>query len=92
MNGKHLAQTLVEGYYVMMGSEWGMDTIVVAVTDVAITHYFKLKLPSTRPKDQRRELEVVWHYTMKLQKYPPTQMNDLNEFVNFLHQILDEEL
>lgn len=44
---KHLSQTLVEGYYVMLGSTPDGDFIVVALTSMLVTHYFKLKLPTS---------------------------------------------
>ena len=91
LNDKDLAQTVVEGYYLLMGSQQGIDNIVVALTDVAVTHYFKLKLPATRDKKEpRRELDVAWHHTVALGSYPPTSMEELIGFVNTLHCILNE--
>ena len=71
-----------------MGSQQGIDNVVVALTDVAVTHYFKLKLPTIR--EPRRELDVAWHHTVALENYPPTSMEELICFVNTLHCILDE--
>ena len=46
---KDLAQTLIEGYYALMGDE---SSIVVALTNVAVTHFFKLKIPATQDGDE----------------------------------------
>lgn len=92
IDAKHLAQTLVEGYYVLMGSECDMESIVVALTDVAITNYFKIKLPVTRDRDSRRSLEVVWHKPLNMHRYPPADMEDLFPFVDSVHEILNESV
>ena len=49
INAKNLSQTLVEGYYVLVGSD--LKFVIITVTDVAVIHYFKIKLPSTRGRD-----------------------------------------
>ena len=54
VNAKNLAQTLVEGYYVLMGGDL-TTSVIVALTDVAVTHYFKINLRNTEM------LEVEWH-------------------------------
>ena len=88
VDGKHLAQTLVEGYYTMLGRECA--SVVMALTDVASTHYFKVRLPITRGGELSRSLEVEWHTTCILQAYPPAQMKDLDPFITAVHAILDE--
>ena len=47
VSAKDLAQTLVEGYYAVMGSSTNITSIVVALTSIEVTHYFKLQLPNT---------------------------------------------
>lgn len=88
VNDKHLAQTLVEGYYTMLGGK--CDSIVVALTDIAATHYFKLKLPTTRPSASERSCEVVWHHAVVLDKYPLSSKEQLNPFITFVHHVIDE--
>ena len=62
------------------------DPIVVGR---AITHYFGLKLPSTRASSQDRSLEVAWHHQLALENYPLEEMDQLNPFILF-HKVLDE--
>ena len=85
---KHLAQLFVEAYYLLIGHESSVNTIVVALTSVAVTHYFKLKLPSTRAS--KRHIEVVWHRTVQLKTYPPADVKHLSTFVDYVHMALDE--
>ena len=68
LNGRHLAQTLVEGYYCLLGS--GVDSLVVALTSVDITHFFKIRLPATRGgvEEHERVLEVVWHHRVAVHR------------------------
>ena len=40
---KDIAQTFVEGYYTLIGQQ--TTSIVIALTSVAVTHYFLVKLP-----------------------------------------------
>ena len=74
LNGRHLAQTLVEGYYCLLGS--GVDSLVVALTlaltSVDITHFFKIRLPATRGgvEEHERVLEVVWHHWVAVPPFP----------------------
>ena len=46
---KHLAQLFVEGYYLLMGGESTANTIVVALTSVAITTILSLSCPLQEP-------------------------------------------
>ena len=71
-----------------MGHESSVDTMVVALTSVAVTHYFKLKLPSTRASNHH--IEVVWHLTVQLKTYPPADVKLLSTFVDYVHRALDE--
>ena len=64
VNDKHLAQTLVEGYYALVGNQ--QRSVVVCLSDVGISHYFKLRLSTGKAK-----LEVVWHHKIALPNYPP---------------------
>ena len=84
INVKNLAQTLVEGYYVLMGTE--LTSVIVALTDVAVTHYFKIKLHSTSNTEM---LEVEWHKPFTMQHYPPTSIDDVANFVGVVHELLD---
>ena len=42
MNDKHLAQTLVEGYYLMKAGE--NDKIVVVITSLAVSYFFGVEI------------------------------------------------
>ena len=72
----------------MLGRE--CESVVVALTDVASTHYFKVRLPITRGGDLTRSMEVEWHKACILQAYPPEEMKDLDLFIGDVHSILDE--
>ena len=89
LDEKNLAQTLIEGYYLMMGSE-DLDSVVVALTSVAVTHFLKLKLPTTRDTKYTRHLEVVWHHVVVMQSYPPAQKEDVAPFIDCLFQVFDD--
>ena len=89
LDEKNLAQTLLEGYYLMMGSE-DSNCVVVALTSVAVTHLFKLKLPTTRDTKYTRHLEVVWHQVTVMQSDPPAKKEDVAPFIDSLFQVLDE--
>ena len=86
VKAKDLAQCLVEAYYVLIGST--VPHMVVALTELAVTHYFKVKLPSTRGKADRRHLEVIWHNCVVLRSYPPEREDVLVPFVQFIHYVL----
>ena len=88
LDEKNLAQTLIEGYYLMMRSEES-NCVVVALTSVAVTHFLKLKLPTTRDKKYTRHLEVVWHQVTVMQSCPPAKKEDV-AFIDSLFQVLDE--
>ena len=88
VDAKHLAQTLVEGYYTMLSRE--CDSVVMALTNVASTHSFKVRLPITRGGQLSRSLEIEWHTACILQAYPPFQMKDLDPFITVVHAILNE--
>lgn len=88
LDEKSLAQTIVEGFYLMMGE--GCDSIVVGLTNIAVTHYFGLKLPSTRASSQDRSLEVAWHHQIAFENYPLEVVDQLNPFILFIHKVLDE--
>ena len=88
VNAKHLAQTIVEGYYLMMGSLQQINHVVVALTDVANTHYFRLRLAT--PTGGRKELEVDWHHCVAFKEWMPTGPQEVVDFVNHLHDILCE--
>ena len=86
----HLAQALVQGYYALLGSA---STIVVALTDIATTHFFKLKLKSTRSRDEvPRNIDLVWYKCLVLPRYPPTRKEDLFQFIEYFHFIINEVL
>lgn len=86
----HLAQVLVQGYYALLGNS-SLCTIVVALTDIATTHFFKLKLPSTRPiAGVPKNVDLVWHKCLMLPRYPPTQEEDLFTFIEHLHFVINE--
>ena len=96
-----LAQAVVEAYYALLGCDVDLPSIVVALTDVGITHYFHLKLPITRnsgssssssPSSRYRKLELVWYERVMLRDYPPQKKEDLYEFIEFFHFILDQLL
>ena len=87
---KDIAQTLVEGYYTMLGSEFEQTSIVVALTSIEVTHYFKIRLPITR--SESRHLEIVWHHqVVVLGQYPPENAEQLIPFIEFVHEALNEE-
>lgn len=93
-----LAQAMVEGYYALLGCDVDLSSIVVALTDVGTTHYFKLKLPITRnsssssSSSHSRNLELVWYEKVELSDYPPQKKEDLFAFIEFLHFVLDQLL
>ena len=84
VNEKNLAQTIVEGYYCLLGC--GVTYIIVALTDIATTHYFKLKLLTTG----ERKLEVIWYYSVTFPVYPPTSAKDLTPFLHGVKIALDD--
>lgn len=93
-----LAQAVVEAYYVLLGCDVDLPSIVVALTNVGTTHYFHLKLPITRnngsssSSSHSRKLELVWYERVMLRDYPPQKKEDLYEFIEFFHFILDQLL
>ena len=86
VDGKHLAQAIIEGYYVMRGSRQKLNTVIVALTDVANTHFFKLVLPSSEEK----LLEVLWHHFFAFQEWIPRRQEEVVNFIEDLHGILTE--
>ena len=79
----HLAQTIVEGYYTLLHKS--LPYVVVAITNISITHYFKLVLSS----ESEPNVQVVWHHCLQI-SYPPKEESDLNPFVEAVIDILDE--
>ena len=86
---KDIAQTLVEGYYTMLGSEFEQTSIMVALTSHEATHYFKIRLPITR--SESRHMEIVWHQQVVIDQYPPENMEQVIPFIEFIHEVLNEE-
>ena len=80
VNPKNLAQTLVEGYYVLMGGD--LPSVIVSLTDIGVTHYFKIKLHNTEM------LVVEWYRSFKMEQYPPTS-DDVAKFVTVIHELFD---
>ena len=72
LNPSHLAQTIVQGYYALLGAS---QDVVLALTDIGTTHYFKLKIPSTRAANNMvpRHLELEWYKKIVLPQYPPSK-------------------
>ena len=58
-------------------------SVIVALTDVAVMHYFKINLRNTEM------LEVEWHRPFAMQQYPPTSPDDEANFVAVVHELLD---
>ena len=54
-----LAQAIVDGYYALLGAPQDLQGIIVGLTDIGITHYFKLKLPTTRNNNTPRHMELL---------------------------------
>ena len=78
-----MAQTIVEGYYTLLNKS--LPHIVVAITNISVTHYFKLVLsPDSQPK-----VDVVWHKLLEI-SYPPTDETDLKPFVAAVVDIINE--
>ena len=101
MSENDLAQAVVEAYYALLGCDVDLPSIVVALTDVGTTHYFHLKLAITRnsgssssssSSSRSRKLELVWYERVMLRDYPPQKKEDLYEFIEFFHFILDQLL
>ena len=58
----NLAQAVMEGYYTLLEAPQELKSIIVGLTDIGVTHYFKLKLPSTRKSTTiLRHLELIWY-------------------------------
>lgn len=90
INGKQLAQVLVEGYYGLIGCEKNISAIVVALTDINSTHFFKLRLPTTRTPCGKH-LELMWYKKIEIKEFPPESTDGhVSEFIEFLHYVLDE--
>lgn len=83
-SARDIAQTLVEGYYAMLSSEFGQTSMVVALIDIEATRYFKIRLPVTR--SESRHMEVVWHHQVVIGEYPPENMDELIPFIEFIHE------
>ena len=79
----NLAQTVVEGYYALVNNT--MDCIVVVLSDIEKSHFFKLK----KIEDKEKSLEVVWHHCVVISPYPPEKEDCLSSFTRFIHYILD---
>ena len=78
-----MAQTIVEGYYTLLNKT--LPHIVVAITNILITHYFKLILsPDSQPN-----IEVKWHHLFEI-RYPPEEESDVKPFVAAVVDILNE--
>ena len=89
-SGKDIAQTLVEGYYTMLGGD-NVTSVVVALTNIQVTHFFRLQLPVTRDVEAQRHLEVTWHHELMLENYPPSKVEVLSPLIELLHTIFDEQ-
>ena len=84
----------------ILGGKPDCDYIVVALTSISVTHYFKLKLPTTRPArndgpcetETQRSCEVVWHHKIVLEEYPLASEDQLLSFIQCVHAILDETM
>ena len=93
MNENNLAQVVVEAYYALLGCDANLPSIVVALTDVGTTHYFHLKCPVTRrSSSSSRKLELIWYEKVSLKNYPPQRKEDLYEFIEFFHSVLNQVL
>ena len=68
---------------ISVGPGLTIKSIIVAVTNVAVTHFFKLML-----KDPKH-LEVMWHCCVEMTHYPPIE-SDLIKFIECVHMILGE--
>lgn len=88
----NLAQAIVEGYYALLGAPQDLQAIVIGLTDIGVTHYFKLKLPTTRNNTTPRHMELLWYQRIQLNNYPPTSVNDIKEFMEFFHKCITEVL
>ena len=80
----NLAQTVVEGYYALVNN--AMDCIVVVLSDIERSHFFKLKKIED---NKEKSLEVVWHHCVIISPYPPEKEDCLSSFIRFIHYILD---
>ena len=87
-----MAQTLVEGYYAMLGGVPTTSSLVVCLTNIEVSHFFLLKTPATRDREERRHLEVVWHNAIFIDAYPPRRQEEVFPFVEFVHEVLDCQL
>ena len=92
----YLAQAIVEAYYALLGGEVDLPSIVVGLTDVGTTHYFRLRFPVTRSSSSfsspPRKLELLWYERIFLENYPPKVKEDLFQFIEHLHFVLDQVL
>ena len=84
---KDVAQALVEGYYTMLGGMPPSSTVVVALTSVEVSHFFKLNVPNP---GETCHLEVEWYNTVYIPDYPPSREQTLFPFIQFTHEVLDE--
>ena len=95
-----LAQTLVQGYYALLGAHKELTSVVVALTDISTTHYFKLRFPLAKrgtrtadnPADLPKQMELLWYKCIDLPDYPPTEKEHFYLFIEHFHQVLNEIL
>ena len=94
----YLAEAVVEAYYALLGGEVDLPSIVVWLTDVGTTHYFRLRFPVTRsssyspPPPPPRKLELLWYERICLEIFPPKAKEDLFQFIDHFHFVLDQVL
>ena len=67
-----------------VGPELSIPSIIVALTNLAVTLFFRLNL-----KQPLQGIEAAWHCCIQMDDYPPSEP-DVIRFVNTVHMAIRE--